>query len=144
EFIDPAVHELHDQMLYLTKKARKNGLKPPAQPESGRCLINEALQDLDLAALQHHLQENKKADSLTIFHAMKACLRAGDLRFLRELAHAGIHIPIEKSSFTFFFDRDPVKAIRILASKLSAKNGILNFTGYCHQILRNQKTKMGS
>lgn len=137
-YIDPAVNELYDQMLYLTKKERKNGLKPPPLPAKDRCLINEALQNLDLRALGDHLKNKEKPDSLTIFHAMKACLKGNDSSFLMEIEEAGIQIPVEATPFTFFFDRDPVKGIKELAKKLSTDSNGMDITILCDQILQKR------
>ncbi len=137
-YVDGAVNELYDQMLYLTKKERRNGLKPPPLPAKDRCLINEALQNLDLHALREHLQNKEKPDSLTIFHAMKACLRASDISFLKEINDVGIPIPVQSTPFTFLFDRDPASAIMKLAKKLSIDSKGMDLTNYCNQILQNR------
>jgi len=136
-YIDPAVHELYDQMLYLTKKERKQGLKydPPAC--AGRCLVNEALQNLDLPALRKHLRENKAMDSLTLLHAIKASLRADDLKFLTLVVDAGV--PIEKNGFMDHFHEDPQQAITRIAVKLSAENGSLDLTGDLAKALSQQQ-----
>jgi hypothetical protein len=136
-YIDPAVNELYDQMFYLTKKVRKNGLKLPSLPDKDRCLINEALQNLDLSALYQHLKNKEKPDALTIFHAMKACLRSNNTDFLRAIASAGIQIPVEATPFTQFFDSDPAKAIITLAKNLYIASG-QDFMIYCEQILQNR------
>lgn len=133
EYIDPAVNELYDQMMYLTKKERKNGLKYSPPNGTPQCLINEALQNLDLNALRAHINDGEMADGLTILHAIKAALRADDIRFLKEVVDAGV--PIEKNTFTAYFHHDADKAIQQLASELSSAANMPDLALYCNQAL---------
>lgn len=134
EWIDPAVNELYDQLMYLTKKERKKGLKYSPLNGNKRCLINEALQNLDLSALRAHIKDGETADGLTILHAIKAALRADDIRFLKEVVDTGV--PIEKNGLTDHFHHDASKAIQQIASLLSSAANMPDLDLYCTQAVK--------
>jgi hypothetical protein len=129
EFIDPNVHELYDQMVYLTKKERKRGLALPPLNDNDRCLVNETLQNLDLSGLQKHLKENQPMDGVTFLHAIKASLRANNIQFLKEVVDA--KIPIEASPLADFYQSKPSEAILKLADQLYGATQALDFRPLC-------------
>ncbi|HSX13055.1 MAG TPA: hypothetical protein VLE96_01360, partial [Chlamydiales bacterium] len=115
EFYDKAVHELYDQMVYLTKKERKKGLKfTPRNPSP--CRINEALINLDKGALKKCISENERMNKLTIFHALKATLRSNDPEFYDLVSNA--NPPIETSLLTKIVDQDPLVALEKISERL--------------------------
>lgn len=133
EFIDPPVHELYDQMVYLTKKERKRGLALPPLNDNDRCLVNEALQNLDLLGLQKHLKENKLMDGVTFLHAIKASLRANNIQFLMEVVDA--KVPIEASPLTDFYQSKPPEAIMKLVDKLYETTQAMDFRPLCKKAI---------
>ncbi len=136
EYTDPAVHELYDQMVYLTKKEKKRGLALPPLKEKDRCLVNEALQNLDLPGLEKHLKQNQPMDSMTIHHAIKASLRANNIQFLQAVVDA--KVPIKSSSLTTFYHSKPEKAIRVLAARLYKASDALDLRPLCKKAAMNR------
>jgi hypothetical protein len=118
EIFDKAVHELYDQLVFLTKKEQKNGLvfTPPIRAD--HCWINEALQRLDMQALDLLLSEKKSMDSLTILHAIKAALRSGNYAFYYKVMNG--RPPLEHCLLTekFYPDPDSENALARLTSYL--------------------------
>jgi hypothetical protein len=137
EYVDPAVNELYDQMLYLTKKERKNGLILPSDRVEKGCRINQALQKLDLDSLRSFLKEKKSMDSLTILHAIKASLRKNDIRYLMEVVDAGV--PIESNLAVLQYDSDPADGLVKLAVRLTVSNGPLDVSNLCARAVKNHK-----
>ncbi len=74
------------------------------------------------------------ANGLTILHAIKATLRANDIRFLKEVVDAGV--PIEKNAFTDYFHHNASKAIKQLASELSSVADMPDLALYCNQAVK--------
>jgi hypothetical protein len=138
EYTDPAVHELYDQMVYLTKKERKKGLTLPSLNEKGRCLVNEALQNLDLPGLENHLRENQPMDGVTLFHAIKASLRANNIQFLEAVVNA--NVPIKPSFLNNVYDSNPKEAIIQLANLLYKRTQALDLRPLCMEAVQNSTT----
>ena len=138
EYTDPAVHELYDQMVYLTKKERKSGLTLPPLNAKDRCLVNEALQNLDLHSLQKHLKDNQPMNGTTFFHAIKASLRANNLQFLHAVVAA--NVPISASSLTTVYHSNTAKAITQLAERLYKASSVLDLRPLCHKAILNRQS----
>ncbi len=138
EYTDPAVHELYDQMVYLTKKERKKGLALPPLNDKVRCLVNEALQNLDLPSLEKHLRDNQPMDSVTLFHAIKASLRANNIQFLQAVVNA--NVPIKPSFLTNVYDSNPREAIIQLANLFYKRTQSLDLRPLCMEAVQNSTT----
>jgi hypothetical protein len=138
EYTDPAVHELYDQMVYLTKKEKKRGLALPPLNEKERCLVNEALQNLDLPGLENHLKQNQPMDSITIYHAIKASLRANNIQFLKAVVDG--KVPMKSSSLTTFYHSKPEKAITLLADRLYKASNALDLRPLCKKATMNRQS----
>lgn len=138
EYIDPAINELYDQMVFLTKKERKKGLTLPLERVEKSCQINQDLQNLDLDSLRTHLKEKKPVmDAYTILHAIKASLKAGDINFLKEVVDAGV--PIERNLAALHYDDDPAQGLQKLAARLTISNGTLDLNYLCKKAIKAAK-----
>jgi hypothetical protein len=119
EIYDGAVHDLYDQMMYLTAKERKKGLQYTPNESERLCPINQALKDLDKTALKKLVSGKKeriKMTSSTILHAIKAAMISEDMEFYEMVAK--IKPPILPLPIFIRFDKSPSIGLEKLTEEM--------------------------
>src|ERR1700722_1082220 len=120
ELYDRAIHDLYDQMMYLTAKERKKGLKPTVDYFDQLCPVNQALKKGDKKALKELLSNKEKMDSLTILHAIKTAMIEEDREFYEMVMQENPPIPYPQ--FMGQFGKTPQEALEALTQKLFKKS----------------------
>ena len=119
EMYDGAIHDLYDQMMYLTAKERKKGLKYTPTNSEKLCPLNQALKDLDKTALKKILSQKRERitmTSCTILHAIKAAMLSEDMEFYEMVEK--IQPPILPLPIFIQFDSAPEIGLKKLTEEL--------------------------